>query len=1037
MASYLVECKSCGAENQCEEGQQTFVCTHCDSKNTVAKSLNTLSELFNRANFLRRSNEFDKAISAYEDILKQDNTDYEAHWGLVLCKYGIEYVEDPETHKLVPTCNRTQYDAIINDAEYLAALEYAPYEVRSAYEEEARYIDKVQREILALAQKQEAFDVFLCYKETDETGNRSKDSVLAQELEFELSKRGYRVFFARKTLEGKLGSAYEPLIFSAIHSAKVMVVLGTKPENFISPWVKNEWSRYRALIMQGEEKTIIPAYRGMSPYQLPAEFAQLQALDMSKLGFVQDLSDGIDKLAKGAGKRNEGASFARVAPGVENLMRRVKLFLEDGDYRNAEEYIEKVLDINAEYAPAYIAKLMAELKLKDEKDLAHHTVSLSKYSDFQKALRFADIKEKQIYESYDKAIVTRLEEEQRQLQQRKEYERNNSRYSDAMKDKANAITMLKNLPNNKNEYDLNTASIQLDKYISQALNSFKVIVSFKDSTQQILECNKLRDEYEIIRKITEGKIRKRRKIRNRIILVLFTLCALVLAIYLLVTQVIIPRGYYIQAEKLFAQGEYDAAALEYAKAGYYADAGEMVHRSYYLHGEVYLAIEQFEYAADEFTKAGNYSDASERLLETYYQHGEVLLAKGKYDEAVGEFIKAGNYSNASEKVQESYYQKGMTFFKSKQYQDAIYEFQKAGEYSNASNMILEAYYYKAETLLETGQFEDALLSTNEISDSITETRILEACYQYADELLENKKYREALLAFQRISPYRDALSKAYLIGRQYLYWGRISAGTYHSVGVNSDGKVVAGGENNDGQCDVSGWRNVISVSAGKNYSIGLQENGSVIATGDNSYGQCNISSWRDIVAVSTGAFHTVGLRSNGTVVAIGNNKYGQCDVSGWQNIVAIASGKNYTVGLCSDGTVLAVGYNDSRQLDALLEWNDIVAIAAGESNIVGMCADGSFVKTGYFVRFIGDMSKWQNIKMISAGYGYAIGLKQNGTVEYFGEDDDGISKWENIVAVSASTGYTLGLCSNGKLEIAVHRYMGLKNSIATWTLDMD
>ena len=58
----------------------------------------------------------------------------------------------------------------------------------------------------------------------------------------------------------------------------------------------------------------------------------------------------------------------------------------------------------------------------------------------------------------------------------------------------------------------------------------------------------------------------------------------------------------------------------------------------------------------------------------------------------------------------------------------------------------------------------------------------------------------------------------------------------------------------------------------------------VVAVGDNNYGQCNVSEWTDIVAVVAGNSHTVGLRSDGTVVAVGNNDYGQCDVSNWTGI---------------------------------------------------------------------------------------------------------------------------------------------------------
>ena len=96
-----------------------------------------------------------------------------------------------------------------------------------------------------------------------------------------MTNEGFKVFFSRITLEDKLGTAYEPYIFAALNSAKVMVVLGTKPEYFNAVWVKNEWSRYLALIKAGQKKILIPAYKDMDPYDLPEEFSHLQAQDMT------------------------------------------------------------------------------------------------------------------------------------------------------------------------------------------------------------------------------------------------------------------------------------------------------------------------------------------------------------------------------------------------------------------------------------------------------------------------------------------------------------------------------------------------------------------------------------------------------------------------------------------------------------------------------------------------------------------------------------------------------------------------------------
>lgn len=89
---------------------------------------------------------------------------------------------------------------------------------------------------------------------------------------------------------------FEPYIFAALNSAKVMIVVGTKSEYFNAPWVKNEWSRFLALVRKSHDKYIYPCFRDMNPEDLPSELASLQVQDLSKIGFIQDMLRGIEKL---------------------------------------------------------------------------------------------------------------------------------------------------------------------------------------------------------------------------------------------------------------------------------------------------------------------------------------------------------------------------------------------------------------------------------------------------------------------------------------------------------------------------------------------------------------------------------------------------------------------------------------------------------------------------------------------------------------------------------------------------------------------
>ena len=80
------------------------------------------------------------------------------------------------------------------------------------------------------------------------------------------------------------------------------------------------------------------------------------------------------------------------------------------------------------------------------------------------------------------------------------------------------------------------------------------------------------------------------------------------------------------------------------------------------------------------------------------------------------------------------------------------------------------------------------------------------------------------------------------------------------------------------------WKkDIIAVAAGSFHTVGLKSDGTVVAVGDNVDGLCDVEDWTDIVDIASGGYHTVGLKSDGTVVAVGYNGDGQCDVDAWNN----------------------------------------------------------------------------------------------------------------------------------------------------------
>ena len=369
----IIKCKMCGGDLQIIEGSSVCECEYCGTKQTVPNADNEKKmTLFSRALRLLRNCEFDKASGVFETIVADFPEEAEAYWGLVLCKYGIEYVDDPGTGKKVPTCHRSSFESVLDDQNFEQACENADAIARRVYRDEARQIEELRKGIIEVSGKEDPYDIFISYKETDENGDRTLDSVIAQDIYNELTEKGYRVFFSRISLESKLGTEYEPYIFAALNSAKVMIVVGTDYENFDAVWVKNEWSRFLKLIASGQKKTLIPVFKNMDAYDMPKEFAKLSAQDMGKVGALQDLLYGVEKLLgkKGPAAPESTGAYADSGMTVMNaqtaaMLKRGYMMLSDGAYTKADELFEKVLNNDAECGQAYWGKALAAANVSD------------------------------------------------------------------------------------------------------------------------------------------------------------------------------------------------------------------------------------------------------------------------------------------------------------------------------------------------------------------------------------------------------------------------------------------------------------------------------------------------------------------------------------------------------------------------------------------------------------------------------------------------------------------------------------------------
>ncbi len=274
------------------------VCPYCGSRYSYVKPVTEDTATYiNRANNYRMRNMFDNAIVEYKTLLMnaelKDNA--ELYWGLTLSEFGIEYIHDTRDDRYVPTCHRTVSGSIFDNANYKKAIELATDEMKAEYASKASEIDELQRGIKAQAEQVEDYDVFICFKSTD---NRvaTEDRYIARRIFDETTKRGFRTFFSEVSLKGRLGSEYEPIIYKALTTAKVMILVATKEEYLNAPFVRNEWSRYIERRKNDPSLKIVPVFRDIDANVLPT---REQGVDLSKYpagGYEIEIADNLERL---------------------------------------------------------------------------------------------------------------------------------------------------------------------------------------------------------------------------------------------------------------------------------------------------------------------------------------------------------------------------------------------------------------------------------------------------------------------------------------------------------------------------------------------------------------------------------------------------------------------------------------------------------------------------------------------------------------------------------------------------------------------
>ena len=447
-------CNTCGASLINRDGR--WVCPACGTYAPEEITNEELTLLYN-ANMLLRTLDFDGAENAFTDLIERYPKNSAGYWGRLRARFGIKYERD-YNGKNLPTCY-AEVNSVLNDRDYLKAIQYADSATKDVYQKQAAEIEKIREIWLARASKEKPYDIFICFKDSDiENGEEhTADSVRVKELYFHLRGLGYRVFFSPVSLNGISGEEYEPYIYNALNTATVMLVYGSRAEFFSSTWMKNEWTRFLKRIRekQKSEGSLLVICDGVNPSELPQGLRSLQAMDAKALSFAQTLEQRVAEIISrnqkpksvleriqiktevGKKKTVVGNTISTVKAGgalgkkenakiVQTIKTRelgefaipslpleeqrkidiVETFMKQGLYEDASMYVDEILSDNEGNGKAYLLKFLIEAKVNSIEQIKD---THSFPSDFRLLHHVIEFNEKSIGERFVNAICEYLQ----------------------------------------------------------------------------------------------------------------------------------------------------------------------------------------------------------------------------------------------------------------------------------------------------------------------------------------------------------------------------------------------------------------------------------------------------------------------------------------------------------------------------------------------------------------------------------------------------------------------------------------------------
>lgn len=194
-----------------------------------------------------------------------------------------------------------------------------------------------------------------------------------------------------------------------------------------------------------------------------------------------------------------------------------------------------------------------------------------------------------------------------------------------------------------------------------------------------------------------------------------------------------------------------------------------------------------------------------------------------------------------------------------------------------------------------------------------------------------------------------------------------------------------------------------AVAAGLSHTVLVRHDGRAVAFGANEHGQCNVPALDEntrYVAAAAGEGHTVLLKDDGTVVAFGSNLHGQCGVPALREgarYVHAAAAMTHTILVKDDGSVVVCGGRNGNAVDAssfpsLPQGRKYVRGATGAGHYLLLRDDGKVVASGINITGqcdVPEAAEGKRCTSIACGGGFSMMVMENGEVYAFGSNQAG------------------------------------------------